>query len=243
MFRLVMPRRCSYRIMAAFLQSLTQQLAWRYPFEPLTKLVSKRAASEVDRTFIDRDYFASARPAFLSESGLTAAQRGTATHAFMQYADYARAKADVGAEIERLRAKGVFTDAEAKAINRRAVQRFFESELARRMMQSPLLMREKKFTIEVPVTKLYAGLEAFPDERVMIQGIADCAFLENGKLVVVDYKTDRLETEGEFKEKYLSQVRVYRHALSLCTGYEVGETLLYSFHLNAAIPVDISDEL
>lgn len=227
----------------AFLRTLETQLSWRYPFEPLTKLVSKRAASEVDRDFIDRDYFASSRPAFLNEYALTAAQRGTATHAFMQYADYARAGADVEMEIDRLASKGILTADEAAGINRRAVRRFFESDLARRMMQSPLLLREKKFTIEVPVTDLYDGLDAFPEEKVMIQGIADCAFLENGKLVVVDYKTDRLETDAQFREKYASQVGVYRRALAECTGYEVGETLLYSFHLNRAITVDNSEKL
>ena len=223
-----------------FSRTLETQLAWRYPFEPLTKLVSKRAASEVDRDFIDRDYFASSRPAFLNEFSLTAAQRGTATHAFMQYADYARARLDVDAEIDRLSAKGILSADEAAGINRSAVRRFFNSDLARRMMESPLLMREKKFTIEVPVAALYDGLDAFPDEKVMIQGIADCAFLENGKLVVVDYKTDRLQTDAQFCEKYASQVGVYRRALSECTDYEVGETLLYSFHLNRAIKVDKS---
>ena len=226
-----------------FFDALQSQLAWHYPYEPLTKLVSKRAASEVDRDFVDREYFAAERPAFLEESGLTAAQRGTATHAFMQYADYARAKQSVDAEIDRLTEQGILSPAEAGAINRRAVQRFFESDLARRMMESPLLLREKKFTIEVPVALLYPSLDAFPEEKVMIQGIADCAFLENGRLVVVDYKTDRLESDDAFREKYASQVRVYRHALSLCTDYEVSQTLLYSFYLGRTVAVDNSGNL
>ena len=59
-----------------------------------------------------------------------------------------------------------------------------------------------------------------------------------GALVVVDYKTDRLETDAQFIEKYAGQVRLYKSALSLCTDYPVRETVLYSFHLNRAIPVD-----
>ena len=222
----------------ACLLLLQQSLSWRYAYEPLTKLVSKRAASEVDKGFVDRDYFASSMPACLSEGGLSPAQRGTATHTFMQYADFEQAARDVDAEISRLCDRGVISAQEARAINRAAVRRFFQSDLFRRMRQSPLVMREKKFTVELPVAALYPEMAAFPQEKVMIQGIADCAFLENGALVVVDYKTDRLATDEQFVEKYAGQVGIYKTALALCTDYPVAQTLLYAFHLNRAILVE-----
>jgi ATP-dependent helicase/nuclease subunit A len=99
-------------------------------------------------------------------------------------------------------------------------------------------MREKKFTIEVPVSDVYEGMEKYCDEMIMIQGIADCALLEDGKLVVVDYKTDRLSHEDMFREKYASQVLIYKKALKMATGYDVKETLLYSFHLGKEIRVE-----
>ena len=99
-------------------------------------------------------------------------------------------------------------------------------------------MREKKFTVEVPISDVYEGVEEFSDEMMMIQGIADCAFLENGELVVVDYKTDRLKTEEDFRRKYSSQVLLYKKALEQSTGYKVKETLLYSFHLGKEISVN-----
>jgi ATP-dependent helicase/nuclease subunit A len=98
-------------------------------------------------------------------------------------------------------------------------------------------MREKKFTVEVPINEVYDGVDKFSDELIMIQGIADCAFLEDGKLVVVDYKTDRLDSEEKFVEKYSSQVLIYKKALKMATGYDVKETLLYSFHLGKEIIV------
>ena len=85
--------------------------------------------------------------------------------------------------------------------------------------------------------EIVAG-EAAEGEMMMIQGIADCAFLEDGELVIVDYKTDRLPTEEAFSHKYASQVLLYKRALRECTGYEVKETLLYSFHLGKEIAVE-----
>lgn len=217
---------------------IADRCEYRYPYEALSFAVSKRSASQVDKNVIDREYFASSRPAFLSDDGLTAAQRGTATHAFMQYADYNRASVSVKDEINRLVSNGIISENEGGAINVRAVEKFFLSDLYKRISESSLVMREKKFTVSVPAYEIYPELAAFPEEQVLIQGIADCVFLENGSLTVVDYKTDSLLTEEAFVEKYRSQVLTYRRALSLCTGLEVGKTLLYSFRLGKEIAVD-----
>ncbi len=222
---------------ADLLKKIEEKISFRYKYNALSGILMKRAASEVDKAFVDREYFASSAPAFLSEGGLTGAQKGIATHTFMQFADYEKASRDVRAEIERLRDKGIITDLQADAIDVGAVEHFFESDLAGRMLASDNVMREKKFTVEVPINEIYEGTDEFSDEKVMIQGIADCAFTENGELVVVDYKTDRLGTEEEFIEKYSSQVKLYKRALSLCTDYTVKETVLYSFNLGRAITV------
>lgn len=220
------------------LGEIESRLSYRYPYEALTGVITKRAASEVDRNYIDRDYFASSVPSFLTEGGLNGAQRGIATHTFIQFADYEKACADLEAEIERLTARGILSAVQAKGINRSAIRSFFESGLFGRILRSPLVMREKKFTLEVPVGDVYPELSDFSSEKMMIQGIADCAFLEDGELVVVDYKTDRLQNETDFVVKYASQVLLYKKALAECTGYGVKSAVLYSFHLGKEIEVE-----
>ncbi len=219
------------------LHQLEEKLSYRYPYEALSGVITKRAASEVDRNYIDRDYFASSVPSFMTDGGLNGAQRGIATHTFIQFADYEKAKADLEGEILRLTEKGILSSVQAEGINRYALKKFFESQLFTRIAQSPLVMREKKFTLEVPIGDVYPELSDFSGEKMMIQGIADCAFLEDGELVVVDYKTDRLENETDFIVKYASQVLLYKKALSECTGYNVKSAVLYSFHLGKEIEV------
>ncbi|MBQ7294620.1 MAG: helicase-exonuclease AddAB subunit AddA [Clostridia bacterium] len=225
------------KVNSELLSLIKERSEFRYKYEALSGVMTKRAASEADKDFIDRDYFASSAPDFLSEGGLTGAARGIATHTFIQFADYEKAKESVEGEINRLYDKGILTEAQAKAINVRAAETFFKSDLLSRILASDKVMREKKFTIEVSISEIYSELSEYTDEMMMIQGIADCAFLEDGKLVVVDYKTDSLKTEQEFIDKYASQVLLYKKALSMCTGYEVKETLLYSFNLGREIAV------
>ncbi len=216
---------------------IEKKLSYKYKYEALSGVITKRAASEVDRDFIDRDYFASSAPAFMLSGGLTGAQRGIATHTFVQFADFKNAKQDPDAEIEQLVSRGMLTRQQADGINKKALAAFFESELYERILKSENVMREKKFTIQVPVNEIYDGLEAFADEMMMIQGIADCVFVEDGELVVVDYKTDALKNEDDFRIKYSSQVLIYKRALEECTGMRVKSTLLYSFHLSKVIEV------
>ncbi len=219
------------------LDKIRERLSYRYPYEDLSGVITKRAASEVDRNYIDRDYFASSVPAFMTEGGLTGAQRGIATHTFIQFADYENAEKDLEGEIKRLVSKGILNELQAKGINRKALSIFFKSELFERMKKSELVMREKKFTLEVPISEVYPELEKYAEEKMMIQGIADCAFVENGELVVVDYKTDALKNETDFIVKYASQVLLYKKALRECTGYNVKSAVLYSFHLSKEIEV------
>mgnify|MGYP005607835975 CR=1 FL=1 len=76
------------------------------------------------------------------------------------------------------------------------------------------------------------------DETLFVQGSIDLLLtMPDGRLILVDYKTDRLENEDAFREKYSSQVLIYKKALKMATGYDVKETLLYSFHLGKEIKV------
>ena len=81
--------------------------------------------------------------------------------------------------------------------------------------------------------------EKFPaQEKVLIQGIIDAYFEEDGEIVLVDYKTDSIKTGEELIGRYRTQVEYYKEALEKLTGKKVKESILYSFALNESITVD-----
>ena len=67
---------------------------------------------------------------------------------------------------------------------------------------------------------------------VLVQGISDCVFEESGELVVVDYKTDKVENENELLERYRQQLMFYKSAVSKTLKKPVKQVVLYSFYLN-----------
>lgn len=205
----------------------------------LASVSSKRAASHCAETGIDRTYFASEKPAFMGKSGLTPAQRGTATHKFMQFANYQNARENAGKERDRLVEMGFLSTIEGDGVNLSDVKKFFSSELSKRMFESENVMREKKFTVLVPISYFDPQIDSsLADEKTVVQGIADCAFVENGELVIVDYKTDRNVTEQDLIERYKGQLNIYKKALSECLNMKIRQTLIYSFYLGQSIEIE-----
>lgn len=84
--------------------------------------------------------------------------------------------------------------------------------------------------------------EQFPeDETVLIQGIIDAFFVEDGGLVLLDYKTDVIHTPKELWNRYEAQLGYYEEALCRLTGREMKEKLLYSFYLEQTVRGDCAD--
>lgn len=221
-----------------FFDEVCERLDYSDPRSVLSSVPAKRAASDGSERGINREYFASSRPAFMSSGGLTPAQRGTATHKFMQFSNYAAARAGIESELARLVDGGFLSEDEGKAVNIGAAKRFFMSSLAERIFASDNVMREKKFAALFPAKFFYPELmgEA-AEEKIVVQGIADCVFVEDGELVIVDYKTDTGVDAEALLDRYSAQLGIYREALSQALGMPVKETLLYSFFMNSTVKV------
>ena len=222
-------------------RTIRERVQWTYPHQVLTRIPSKLAASELSREESGSAHIAVRRPAFLSESGLTPAERGTALHTFMQFARYADAASSPEAERDRLVREGFLTARQGDALPFAEIRAFFRGDVYRRMERAPRLWREVPFTVAVSPLLLLEE-EARPEEgldgeSVVVQGIADCVFEEDGRLVIVDYKTDRVKTGEELADRYREQLSIYAYALTQTLGLPVKECLLYSFVLSRPVPV------
>ena len=118
---------------------------------------------------------------------------------------------------------------------------FFQSDISKRMQaadEKNLLRKESQFVMGIPARDMD---EADSDEPVLIQGIIDAWFDEDGELVVVDYKTDRIE-DGEEQillDRYQIQMVYYAQALKQITQKNVKEAVIYSLALQKEIKVPI----
>lgn len=161
---------------------------------------------------------------------LTAAEKGTFTHKFMQLADYGRAQKSVREELNRLVEQGFFTPKEAQGVYVDRLESFVGSDFFKRMVSSPDLRREQKFLAAVRDLDLPDSLKDLTGGDGMIQGVADCIFREDGGWVLVDYKTDNFQSPEDMK-KYGTQLALYKAAFELIYGERVKSSYIYSFKL------------
>lgn len=212
-------------------KAINDKLQYRYDYINLSKSPAKRNASSLDDSIKSLKYFASSKPAFMNKSGLTPGQRGTAMHVFMQFCDYDLAKSGLESEIKRITDIGFLSDEQADSLDRNALMNFFNSDFAERMFNSENIYREIKVSSFIPLSDI-ENIDS--REEVLIQGISDCVFEENGELVLVDYKTDRVADEKELLDMYKNQIAFYKSAVAKTLKKNVKQAVLYSFHLGKA---------
>lgn len=210
-------------------EQISKKLSFSYERKELSGFSSLRVASQLDSKNHGFEFLATSKPSFLNKTGLTPAEKGTAMHEFMQYCDYRLATQNLEEEIQRLVNTNKLSEIQAKSLDRRKLSNLFSSSIAKRMIEADKLYREIKVASFVKVSELEATEY---DDKVMVQGIADCVFEENGELVLVDYKTDRIDSSEELLERYKNQISFYKTAIEKTLEKPVKEALLYSFWLN-----------
>lgn len=124
------------------------------------------------------------------------------------------------------------TEEYAKAVSLPKILNFLEQELAYRMWRAQeqgLLYREQPFVLGIDAKRLDPDLPE--GEKVLIQGIIDVFFIEDSEIVLLDYKTDVIDSLEALWNRYNVQIQYYEEALTKLMQMPVKERILYSFYL------------
>ena len=205
---------------------MRRALTWRYPYEGEELTPLKLTASGLTREVVGPAAMPviARRPSFLSERGLTAAERGTLIHAALSALDLERLRScsDLDGEIA-LQLKALYRrNLIAQPLDPAPLSAFFRRDIGQRLLAAERVRREWPFNLRMTAREAL-GVDAQSD--VVVQGVIDCCFLEGGAWVLLDYKTDRLD-DGQLLERYRAQVALYRQALERITAVPVKQTLL-----------------
>lgn len=227
----------------------TDIISFAYPFSREVATPSKMTATQLKGREIDREIaedtvqprprFGFGKPHFLEgERALTGAERGTAIHAAMQFLDFSRAGTYEGvqSEIERMRLSHLLSDAQAEAVSARDITELMTSPLGEELRGTPpdMIRREFRFSMLVPAKELASGIAS--DDKILLQGAVDCFFERDGKITVVDFKSDAIRRgeEAERAKLYEGQIAAYAGALEKLTEKPVVRKILYFFATGTA---------
>ncbi len=182
------------------------------------------------------------KPKFLQEekeTKITSAQKGTLAHLCLQKLnpkeDYDLEK--IKTLIQNLEMNQIITEKESQAINLNKILQFTKSKIWKQLRKAKEYYQEKPFYINVPASQIY---DEDIKENILVQGIIDLYFVnENWQIVLVDHKTDYVESGKEFElvEKYKSQLDLYKQALESALGTKVEKVYIYSVYLGKEIEI------
>ena len=232
-------------------ERLDAQIDYVYPFEDEGKMKLKFTVSELKKwaslaeeageEMYEEPVVVPLIPEFLKEEEiLTGAPRGSAYHKLLELLDFT-VDYDVEnliAAVQQLRQEGRLTDEMTECIRPKDILRFLGCRSGKRMADAARngkLYKEQPFVLSVDASEIYP--EDCSGEKILVQGIIDVYFEEPDGLVVLDYKTDKVRTGNELKEKYHAQLDYYAQALEQLTEKPVKEKIIYSFTLGEEIEV------
>ena len=160
-------------------------------------------------------------------------------HAVMQYIRFEKCAnlSGVQQEIDRLISEGYITKELATAISAEQIAAFFATELGQLVVEGGnQVLREFKFSLLVDSEENSAGCT---EDRILLQGVVDCALIENDGITVIDFKSDRITDKmlPEAVDRYRLQVKTYAKALEKIYGLPVKSAMLYFFQLNQFVSV------
>ena len=242
-----------------------------YPFAFLQGLPTKVAASKLSSDLLDRlvdeeneeaalaaqiELMQSATEPFDSllqeQEKPSATEVGSATHAFLQFCDYERLMAtSPEEEAERLVADGFMSRRAADILHFRQLKAFCQSDLMKLIGSAAKVQRELKFGILTPMRELTQN-EALADqlgeETLFVQGSIDLLLtMPDGRLILVDYKTDRITDEERANPALLAkrlgeahghQLAAYTKALRDLLGRAPDEMRIYSLPLGMSLLIE-----
>jgi ATP-dependent helicase/nuclease subunit A len=242
---------------------LCRRLAYAYPHTAISQIPAKLSVSRLYPEALDQtddtaellrkvEESEPRTPRFMG-GGNDAAERGTATHLFMQFCDFSRldgSEESVRREADRLLTEGFIPQSAADIIRINEVAAFSRSALMSELLAAQKLYREQRFNVFLDAKDFTSSPEFSQEidgERLLVQGVIDLFFIDaQGKLVLCDYKTDRLTREelkdGELARKTLTerhgeQLGYYSLALERIMGRRPDRVCIFSLHAGCAFDV------
>lgn len=233
-------------------EEIKRRLSWNYAYKDACSIPAKFSVSELKRKFSKINNDGSydlivpstlKKPLFLQKTKpLSSSERGTIMHVVMQHIDLNKVSCinDIKEQIKILILREFITEEEANVVKGEKILEFFKSDIGKRMLKAKNVYREVPFFMELSCGEIYRELreEIYENEKVMLQGIIDCYFEEEDKLILLDYKTDYVEDISEIKDKYELQIYYYSKALEVMTGKLITGKYLYLFSTGKILEIE-----
>lgn len=228
---------------------LKNSLSFIYPHSAATAFPSKQTATQLKGRQKDQEaaenaslprvtYRSWRKPSFAEEEKLSSVSFGNTVHAIMQHICYDKCLdlSGVQKEFERLSQIQLIDAKSISAVDPEMIWKFFQTPIGQKLCQASNVIREFKFSI---LDDAGHYMPEITDDKILLQGVVDCAIIEPEGITVLDFKTDRVASENvqAAADSYKLQVQTYARALSKIFQKNIISSQLYFFRTGTFVEV------
>ena len=201
---------------------MDERFGYKYPYEEATTLPSKLSVSELLDSREHKAELVKANFAKETAGAISGAERGNILHFVLQNIDLANTDSlnAVTEQINAMAERGQITPEALKTADADLIYRFLSSPNGKRMKAAFEIHREYQFVAEFDAKEL---LSSTADEKILLQGVIDCWFEEDGQVVIYDYKTGNVDIHSQ---RYKAQLDLYKKSLERILGKKVKECVI-----------------
>ena len=235
-------------------RELEERFAFVYPYSALRRIPAKLSISRLAPDVLDENDtsfspFEERKPTevpgiFLDTDAKSSssAERGTATHQFLQFCDFAYAREHGVDAMIKLLIEKRFIPAEFETlIYKKEIERLLNSTFCSDILCADSVIRERRFNILLPASHFTEDEELrtqIANEMIAVQGVIDLILIgKDGSIGLYDYKTDRLSREeladdtlatAKMRDMHGNQLRYYAEAIKQLFGKYPDTVAIYS---------------
>lgn len=238
-----------------YIKLFSERFDYDYEYKYLERIPSKISVSSLCSNILDvknseiKIPELDSKPKFMlseedKENSITGAQKGTATHVFLQFCSFDRLLANgFENELEQLVRDKFISEGDSTLVDKDSIEKFMKSKLLNeQILKARSVHREFRFNLLLDAND-FTSKKDLPNEKILVQGVMDCILeLDDGRLVLIDYKTDKVTPDNykdELKDRYENQLKYYKLACEKIFGKKVFEVKLYSVPVGDDFALDI----
>ena len=217
------------------LELLENRFSQTYKYQSRTAVPSKVSASTLAHSQNDTEII-TAKPSFAVTGKLTSAEKGTAMHTFLQYADFTKLAQNPLDEKQHLLNINRISKEQFNVISKADINRFIQSQTYQFITSAERVEKEYRFTVNISAKEIGKPFENC-NEQVILQGAMDCLAINHDGIIIIDYKTDYVKDILSLKERYQKQLDLYKIAAEQIFNIPVRKCIIYSTKLGQEIEV------
>lgn len=202
--------------------------------------LKRRVNEDAEFDNFDAKNYTYQRPDFLQKKNISGAEFGTLMHSVMQHLNFSGdlSRAGIIRQIDELVTAQIINSEHAELVKRnvKSIANFFVSEIGKKAIQAQEIYKELPFSffVDAKAIKVFNG-----NEKILVQGIIDLIFKFGGKWFLVDYKTDRDNTDEYFSQEYHEQIKYYVQAVETVANIKIDAQYLYLLGAGRFIKVSV----